>query len=103
MSEVTFRDFAGAVMAGDIPRAQQVLETLLALPADQAQTATEFFRAKATSGDPAFLPKAMQLRAAVTTGSDDDIYGILVECFGLGADQRDAVISAVRKRYPAPA
>ena len=102
MSDVTFRDFAGAVMAGDIPRAQQVLETLLALPPDQAQTATEFFRARVASGDPAFLPKAMQLRAAVTTGTDDDIYAILVDCFGLTAPQRDAVISAVRKRYPAP-
>jgi hypothetical protein len=102
MAEVTFRDFAGAVMTGDTARAQQVLETLLALPPDQAQAATAFFRAKATSGDPAFLPKAMQLRAAVTTGTDDDIYAILVECFGLTSAQRDAVISAVRTRYPAP-
>jgi hypothetical protein len=101
MSDVTFRDFAGAVMQGDIPRATQVLETLLALPPDQAQTATDFFRARATSGDPAFLPKAMQLRTAVTSGTDDEIFSILVECFGLTAAQRDAVISAVRKRYPA--
>ena len=101
MSEVTFRDFAGAVMQGDTARATQVLETLLALPTDQAQTATEFFRTRATSGDPAFLPKAMQLRTAVTSGTDDEIFAILVECFGLTAAQRDAVISAVRKRYPA--
>src|SRR5688572_2193283 len=100
MSDVTFRDFAGAVMSGDTSRASQVLETLLALPADQADAATSYFRTRATSGDPAFLPKAMQLRTAVTSGTDDEIFAILGECFGLTTDQRDSALAALRARYP---
>jgi|MudIll2142460700_1097286.scaffolds.fasta_scaffold08740_2 hypothetical protein len=101
MADVTFRDFAGAVMSADTARATQTLETLLGLPTDQAQQATEHFRTRATSGDPSFLPKAMQLRTAVTSGSDDEIFAILVECFGLATNQRASVIAALRKRYPA--
>jgi len=99
MADVTFRDFAGAVMSADTARATQALETLLGLPTDQAQQATEHFRTR--TGDPSFLPKAMQLRTAVTSGSDDEIFAILVECFGLAADQRASVLAALRKRYPA--
>jgi hypothetical protein len=101
MSDVTFRDFAGAVMSNDMPRATQALETLLGLPSDQAEVATQHFRGRATSGDPTFLPKAMQLRNAVTSGTDEEIFAILVDCFGLAPEQRASVITAVRSRYPA--
>jgi hypothetical protein len=46
MAEVTFRDFAGAIMGGDAARAATVLQELLALPPDQATAATSHFRGR---------------------------------------------------------
>ena len=71
MAELTFRDFAGAVMQGDAAKAATVLQELLALSPDAAMAATAHFRGR--MADPAFMPKAMGLRTAVQTGSDDDI------------------------------
>jgi hypothetical protein len=99
--DVTFRDFAGAVMRGDGAAAAAVLETLLGLAPDQAAAATDHFRGRMT--DPAFLPKAMGLRGAVTTGTDAEIAALLGDCFGLDGAQRDAAVAALRTRYPAPA
>jgi|SRR6185295_19867361 len=98
MSELTFRDFAGAIMRGDAAAAATVLETLLALPVEPARAATEHFRGR--MADPAFMPKAMGLRTAVTTGSDAEIAALLADCFGL-ADTSGA-LAALRARYPAP-
>lgn len=99
--DVTFRDFAGAVMRGDAPAAAAVLETLLGLPPDQAAAATDHFRGR--MADPAFVPKAMGLRGAVTTGTDAEIAALLGDCFGLDGAPRDAAVTALRTRYPAPA
>lgn len=98
MPEVTFRDFAMAVMQNQIATAVGQLETLLGLSTAEAQAATTHFQERAK--DPAFLPKAMSLRTAVTSGTDAEIGDILVECFGLGAAQRDAAVATVRTRYP---
>jgi len=98
MADVTFRDFAGAIMRGDAAAASAVLETLLELPPDRAAAATEHFRIRMT--DPAFLPKAMSLRTAVTAGSDDEIGALLEDCFGLTGPARSDAVAAVRRRYP---
>jgi hypothetical protein len=52
--------------------------------------------------DPAFMPKAMGLRTAVTSGSDAEIAALLGDCFGLDGPARDAAAGALRARYPAP-
>ena len=98
MADVTFRDFAGAIMQGDIPGAAGVLETLLGLPTEQATAASEHFRGRMS--DPAFMPKAMGLRTAVTTGTDDEIDALLGDCFALDASARPGAIATLKTRYP---
>ena len=98
MADVTFRDFAGAIMQGNIPGAAGVLETLLGLPTEQATAASEHFRGRMS--DPAFMPKAMGLRTAVTTGTDDEIDALLGDCFGLDASARPGAIATLKTRYP---
>jgi hypothetical protein len=96
----TFRDFAGAVMRGDPAAAAAVLEVLLGLSPEQAAAATAHFRGR--MADPAFMPKAMGLRAAVTSGTDAEIAGLLGDCFGLEGAAQGAAVGALRTRYPAP-
>ncbi len=98
MSEPTFRDFAMAAMQGNVDTAAGTLETLLGLPAPEAKAATEHFRSRL--GDPSFVPKAMGLRTAVTSGTDAQIDELLGECFGLTGEVRTAATAAVRARYP---
>ncbi len=98
MAELTFRDFAGAVMQGDTARASTVLQELLALAPDAATAATAQFRVR--MADPTFMPKAMSLRTAVQSGSDQEISSLLGECFGLDGDTRAAAVTALRSRYP---
>ena len=101
MADLTFRDFAGAVMRGDAPAAATVLETLLGLAPEPASAATEHFRLGMTGGGPAFMQKAMGLRTAVTTGSDAEIGGLLEDCFGLDAAARATAVATLRHQYPA--
>ena len=100
MSQLTFRDFAGAVMEGNGARAAEVLSALLALDASSATAAADYFQ-KNIAADPAFMGKAMGLRAAVTGGSDADIGALLGECFGLKGGTLSAAVVALRKQYPA--
>ena len=100
MAELTFRDFAGAVMQGDATKAATVLQELLALSPDVATAATTHFRGR--MADPAFMPKAMGLRTAVQSGSDDEIGALLGDCFALDAAAQAAAVAALRTRYPAP-
>lgn len=100
MAELTFRDFAGAVMQGDAARAATVLQELLALSPDAATAATAHFRGR--MADPSFMPKAMGLRTAVQSGSDDEISALLGDCFGLDDAARTAAVAALRTRYPKP-
>lgn len=98
MAEPTFRDFAAAIMRGDAPGAAAVLETLLALAPPEALAATEHFRGN--MAQPSFLPKAMGLRTAVSSGSDAEIDALLTDCFGLDAGARGRALAALRQRYP---
>jgi hypothetical protein len=98
VTDVTFRDFAGAVMQGNVTGAASVLETLLELSPDQATAATQHFRARMS--DPTFMPKAMSLRTAVTSGTEEQIGDLLGECFGLEGAERVHAVAAVRRRYP---
>ena len=102
MADITFRDFAGAIMQGNVAGAASVLETLLGLPSDQATAASEHFGARMTA-DPAFMQKAMGLRTALTSGSDAEIAALLADCFGLGDTARPTAIATLRSRYPTPA
>lgn len=98
MADPTFKDFAMAAMQGNVAGAASTLEILLALTAPQAQAATEHFRSRL--GDPTFVPKAMGLRTAVTSGTDAEISDLLGECFGLDGELRTSATAAVRARYP---
>lgn len=98
-NELTFRDFAGAIMADDTARAGDVLAVLLELDTPRAAAAVGHFRDHAKA-DPAFMMKAMGLRTAVTSGSDGEIAALLTECFGL--DETATAVAALRKRYPQP-
>ena len=100
MAEVTFRDFAGAIMGGDAARAATVLQELLALSPEQATTATSHFRGRMS--DPSFMPKAMGLRTAVQSGSDGEITSLLADCFGLDGAASAGALAALRTRYPKP-
>lgn len=97
MSELTFRDFAGAIMADDAKRAAEVLAVLLAIDEPAATAAVSHFRDHAKA-DPAFMMKAMGLRAAVTGGTDDEMSTLLTDCFGIA--EVGPVVLALKKRYP---
>ena len=81
MANVTFRDFAGAIMQGNVDAAGGVLQQLLGLPAEGARAAAEHFHTQSTAQGPAFMGKAMGLRAAMTSGVDSEIGALLSECF----------------------
>lgn len=97
MSELTFRDFAGAIMADDATRAAEVLAVLLAIEAPRAEAAVEHFQDNAKA-DPAFMMKAMGLRAAVTGGTDVEMSTLLTDCFGI--TDTASVVETLKKRYP---
>ena len=100
MAQLTFRDFAGAVMGGDTTRAAEVLEQLLGLESEAATAAATHFQ-KSMTADPAFMSKAMGLRTAVTSGSDQDISALLGDCFGLTGAAVPTALATLRKQYPA--
>ena len=98
MAEVTFRDFAAAIMKGDVEAAGAVLQPLLGLPADDARAAAQHFQAQSAAIGPAFMGKAMGLRTAVASGSGAEIEALLRDCFGLaGARLATAVATLGRK------
>jgi drug/metabolite transporter (DMT)-like permease len=100
MAQLTFRDFAGAIMGGDTARAAEVLGVLLGLEGVAATAAATHFQSSMTA-DPAFMQKAMGLRTAVTGGSDDEIATLLGDCFGLTGAAVPAAVATLRKQYPA--
>src|SRR4051794_4833501 len=100
MAELTFRDFAGAIMGGNTERAAEVLEELLGLDKPAATGAAAHFL-KSMAADPAFMGKAMGLRAAVTGGTDQDVGALLGDCFGLQGDAVAPAVAALRQKYPA--
>lgn len=98
MAEVTFRDFAGAMMKGDVDAAGVVLQQLLGLDAAQAQAAAQHFQAQSTALGPAFMGKAMGLRTAVSSGSDAEIGALLRDCFGLAAAPLATAIATLTRK-----
>ena len=98
MADVTFRDFAAAIMKGDVDAAGAVLQQLLGLAAAQAHAAAQHFQAQSTAQGPAFMGKAMGLRTAVSSGSEAEIGALLRDCFGLtDAPLATAVATLTRK------
>ena len=98
MADVTFRDFAGAIMKGDVDAAAMVLHQLLGLDAVQSHAAAQYFQAQSTSQGPAFMGKAMGLRTAVSSGSEAEIGALLRDCFGItGAPLATAVATLAHK------
>jgi len=98
MADVTFRDFAGAIMTGNVDAAGAVLQQLLGLPAAAARAAAQHFQAQAAASGPAFMGKAMGLRAAVTEGSADAIGGLLKDCFGLPDGSLTTAIATLQRK-----
>lgn len=97
MADVTFRDFAAAIMKGDVPAAAAVLETLLALDAAAAGAAAQHFQAQSAAQGPAFMGKAMGLRGAVASGAESEIAPLLRDCFGLADAALATATQALRK------
>ena len=98
MGERSFRDFAGAVMAGKIEEAGAVLGELLALDDDEAARATARFDQGMRTGGPDFMAKAMALRTAVGARDQNQIRDILADCFGLTGGALDGATSALMRR-----
>jgi hypothetical protein len=98
-NELTFRDFAAAVMAGKASDAAGVLSELLALEPAAAATATTHFQDQAKSGGQAFMMKAMGLRQAVAAPDDAPARELLASCFGLTGGALDGAVTALRARY----
>jgi len=101
MADVTFRDFAGAIMGNDTARAGEVLQQLLGVDAEAGAAAATHFQ-KSMAADPGFMGKAMGLRAAVTGGTDAEIGALLDGCFGITGAAVAPAVATLRKQYPAP-
>jgi hypothetical protein len=98
--ELTFRDFASAVMGNTEQKAAEILAQLIQIDAQQSVAATTFFKNKLTS-DPAFMMKAMGLRQAVTEGSSEQIQALLHDLFDL-PESLSATAAAHLKKKHAP-
>jgi hypothetical protein len=94
----TFRDFAGAVMEGNLERASGLLELLLALDAEAARAAAARFQAQMAAGGD-FMMKAMGMRTVVESGSEDELTQLIVDLFGLDETQARASAGAVIVRF----
>lgn len=97
MAEVTFRDFAAAIMKGDREAAGAVLEPLLGLAPDDARAAAQHFQTQAASAGPAFMARAMGLRTAVAGGSEAEIAALVRDCFGLAGAPLATAVATLRR------
>ena len=97
MADVTFRDFAGAIMQGNVDAAGGVLQQLLGLPADDARAAAQHFHTQSTTIGPAFMGKAMGLRTAMASGSEAEIAALLRDCFGLDGPALATAIATLQR------
>jgi hypothetical protein len=97
--QVSFRDFAGAVMGGKMETAAGVLVELLRLEPSSAAAAAAHFAEGMRSGGPDFMMKAMGLRTAVTSRDDGTTAALLGDCFGLQGDELGEAVAALRARY----
>ncbi len=85
-------------MGGDRAKAASVLEVLLGATPETATAASSYFESR--TKDPAFMPKAMGLRTAVTTGTDEEIAILVEQCFGLHGPALARAVAALRAKHP---
>ncbi len=88
MAEITFRDFAGALMGNDHALAATHLQTLLGVDEAKAKAGVEHFSTQ-MKANPEFMMKAMGMRNAVTSGDRVALVALLVDCFALGEEDAD--------------
>jgi len=98
-ADVTFRDFAGAIMTGNTDEAARVLGILLDLEPPAAHAAAAHFSEGMKTKGADFMTSAMTLRTAVTSGEDREIRKLLADCFGLSGPAVDRSVTALRHRY----
>jgi hypothetical protein len=98
MAEVTFRDFAAAIMKGDGDAAGTVLQPLLGLAPEQARAAAQHFQSQSAALGPPFMARAMGLRSALASGSDAEIAALLRDCFGLADAPLATALATLRSR-----
>lgn len=94
---VSFQLFAAQIQAGDLKGAGKTLGLLFGLKPRRALTCATLFDERLRS-DKEFLRKASQLRSELHAGSTHAAIILLVECFGLTADEAAGVLAALRKR-----
>lgn len=97
-SQPTFRDFAGAVMQGDVSAASALLQTLLGTSPAQSLASAEHFQ-RSMTGDPGFMQKAMGMRQVVSAGSREELRALLADCFRLDEPTSVAATDAVWARF----
>jgi hypothetical protein len=98
MAEITFRDFAGALMGGDEAQAATHLAALLGVDDPTARAGTAHFKAQMSS-NPAFMQKAMAMREVVQGRDRERLVTLLGECFALPAETAQAAADTVLARY----
>lgn len=84
MPDVTFRDFAGALMAQDDDAASRVLQTLFGVDETAAANGTSFFKEQMQKS-PDFMMKSMGMRQAVEGRDEAQLKTLIEECFGYEA------------------
>jgi hypothetical protein len=96
--QVTFRDFAGALMGGDAERASRVLAELLAVDEATAKSATSHFQQQMATS-PTFVQKAMGMRQVVESRDELALVELLVDCFGIEPARAAQAATAILARY----
>ncbi len=81
MPDVSFRDFAGALMSNDDAKAANVLCTLLGVDLAAGQAGTIYFKTEMQK-DQAFMMKAMGMRTVVENKDEGGAATLIGECFG---------------------
>ena len=94
----TFRDFAGAIMQGDLDAASTLLQTLLGTSVAQSRASAEHFQ-RSMSSDPTFIQKAMGMRQVVTSGTREELQALLADCFQLDSATSATATDAVWVRF----
>ena len=98
MSDLTFRDFAGAIMEKNDARAAEVLQSLLGVDADAGSSAAAFFKTQ-MAADPSFMMKAMGMRTVVQEKDESGLVELIHGCFGLDTASAQTAAKAVLSRY----
>jgi len=98
MPDVTFRDFAGALMGQDDAAASRVLQTLLGVDEATASTGTSFFKTQMQE-NPDFMMKAMSMRKAVEGRDRAQLEELVASCFGYDPEVAASSTKALLAHY----